>query len=114
MSFDDKELEELRKKKLAELQAAMAKKREEEEKKAAEALREAILRRYLTAEARARLSNVKLVRPELALQVENYVIMLAQSGRLTRPLTEEDVKELLEQLTEERKETRIKIKEKGW
>ena len=114
MSFDDKELEELRRRKLAELQAALAKKKEEEERKAAEALREAILRRYLTAEARARLSNVKLVRPELALQVENYIIALAQSGRLTRPLTEEDIKELLGQLTEERKETRIRIKEKGW
>ena len=116
MSFDDRELEELKRKKLEELQKQMALKQQEEEiKRRQEAIKAEILRKVLTAEARQRLANVKLVRPELAEQVENYIIALAQSGRIPRPLTDEEIKEILSQLSgSQRRETRINIRERGW
>ncbi len=116
MSFDDKELEELKKRKLMELQKQLAQKEQEELiKKQQEMVKESILRKILTTEARQRLTNVKLVRPELAEQVENYLIALAQSGRITRPLTEEEIKEILAQLSGAQRRTgRINIKERGW
>lgn len=116
MSFDDKELEELKKKKLMELQKQLAQKEEEElVKRQQQALKESILRKILTSEARQRLTNVKLVRPELAEQVENYLIALAQSGRITRPLTDEEIKEILAQLSgAQRRSGKINIKERGW
>ena len=43
-------------------------------------MREAALRMALTSEARQRLANVKMVRPDLASSIEEYVIRLASSG----------------------------------
>ncbi len=116
MSFDERELEELKKKKLMELQKQLAQKEQEELiKKQQEMVKESILRKILTSEARQRLTNVKLVRPELAEQVENYLIALAQSGRITRPLTDEEIKEILAQLSGAQRRTgRINIRERGW
>ncbi|ABU81468.1 DNA-binding protein [Ignicoccus hospitalis] len=116
MSFDDRELEEIRKKKLMELQKRMEEERKAEElRKKQQLVKETILKSILTSEARARLANVKLVRPELAEQVENYLIALAQAGRIARPLTDAEVKEILARLAgETRREGRINIKERGW
>ncbi len=116
MSFDERELEEIKRKKMEELQKQLlAKQQEEEIKRREEALKEELLRKILTAEARQRLANVKLVRPELAEQVENYLIALYQSGRIPRPLTDEEIKEILARLTgSQRRETRINIRERGW
>ncbi|UXD21853.1 hypothetical protein IPA_08785 [Ignicoccus pacificus DSM 13166] len=116
MSFDERELEELKRKKLEELQKQMlAKQQEEELKRREEAIKAEILRNILTAEARQRLANVKLVRPELAEQVENYLIVLAQSGRIPKPITDEEIKEILARLSgSQRRETRINIRERGW
>ena len=116
MSFDDKELEEIKRKKLMELQKQLEEQKKAEElKKREELIRESILKKILTSEARARLANVKLVKPQLAVQVENYLIALAQAGRITRPLTDAEVKEILAQLAgQERREGKINIKERGW
>ncbi len=116
MSFDDKELEELKKRKLMELQKQLAQKEQEELiRKQQEMVKESILRKILTTEARQRLTNVKLVRPELAEQVENYLVALAQSGRITRPLTDEEIREILAQLSGSQRRTgKINIKERGW
>ena len=77
--YEDEELEALRQKKLAEMQEQQAASQMQEEQKAAlEAQKQAILRQILTEEARQRLTNVKLVRPELAEAVEVRLIQLAQ------------------------------------
>jgi programmed cell death protein 5 len=116
MSFDDREIEEIKRRKLMELQRQLEQKKQEEQlKKQQELIKESILRKILTSEARARLANVKMVRPELAEQVENYLIALAQAGRITRPLTDSEIKEILAQLTAStRREGKINIKERGW
>ncbi len=121
MPLDERELERIRRKKMMELKRRMEeaeareKPSEEERKAAEEAARKAILRRYLTPEARERLARVRLVRPELARAVEDYVIRLAQSGGIPegKKLGETEIKNLLRRLSEStRKDFRIRIDRK--
>jgi programmed cell death protein 5 len=72
-------------------------------------LRLQILKIYLTSEARQRLNNVRMVRPELADFVENQIIQLASTGKLKRQITDEEVKEILSNIAEkERREFKIR------
>ena len=59
------------------------------------AMKEGVLRMALTSEARQRLANVKMVRPDLASSIEEYVVQLASSGRLKAALDDEQVKQML-------------------
>uniref|UniRef100_A0A7C2ZBJ3 DNA-binding protein n=1 Tax=Ignisphaera aggregans TaxID=334771 RepID=A0A7C2ZBJ3_9CREN len=68
------------------------------ERELEEARRQEILRAILTPEARERLYNIKLVRPELARVVEDRLIALAVQGRIARPLTDEELKSILEEI----------------
>ncbi len=80
------------------------------EKEAADkkVMREGILRMALTSEARQRLANVKMVKPELANSIEEYVIQVASSGQLKRPLDDEQVKQMLQSLQERKREIKIR------
>ncbi|MEM0026635.1 MAG: DNA-binding protein [Ignisphaera sp.] len=94
---------------LARRQEAERKRRELEE----EARRQEILRAILTPEARERLSNIKLVRPEIAKAVEDRLIALAVQGRITQPITDEELKNILAEIYERtRRDFRISIREK--
>ncbi len=100
----DADLEELKRRKLIELQ----KKMEEERQRRLQV--EAMLRKIMTPEARERLANLRLVKPELASLVEQQIIALAQAGRLPVPVTDELLKTLLAQIYEQtHRETRIRI-----
>ena len=103
----DEELEELKRKKLEELQ-----KRAELERQAqiAAAQRRAALRKILTPEALARLDNIRVVRPELAEALEQQLIALASSGRVKIPIDEDVLKEILSAIySQTRKEYRIRL-----
>ncbi|MBS7616225.1 DNA-binding protein [Candidatus Bathyarchaeota archaeon] len=107
--MSDEELEELRKRKLLELQRQMA----EEEKRVQmqqqlELEKQAILRSILTPEARQRLTNLKMVKPEFTSQLELQLIQLAQQGKLPMPLTDEQLKQILVHLQARRRETKIR------
>ncbi len=100
----DAELEEIKRRKLLELQRKM-----EEEKRKREQM-EAILRQILTPEARSRLANLRLVKPELVDLVEQQLIALARSGRIPVPVTDEFLKKLLAQIYEQtHREIRIRF-----
>lgn len=58
-------------------------------------MRQRVLLSLLDPEARQRLTNIRLVKPDLAGAVENYLINAASSGRLNRPLSDEELKQLL-------------------
>jgi len=60
-----------------------------------EILRRKILNKILSSDAKERLGRVKLVRPELAIQVENYLVQLYQAGRIKNLITDEQIKEIL-------------------
>lgn len=99
------ELEAIRRRKLLELQRRLA---EEERARQAELAKQVVLRSILTPEARQRLTNIKLVRPDFAEQLELQLIQLAQAGRVQIPITDEQLKSMLLEL--ERRRRRIRIK----
>jgi len=84
--------------------------RKPEEKEATErkAMREGLLRLALTSEARQRLANVKMVKPELAASIEEYVIQVASSGKLKNVIDDEQVKQMLLSLQEKKRDIKIR------
>lgn len=107
----DEELRKLREKRLLELQA------QQEQQEALQAARQEaeiqkqnLLRKILTPEARQRLTNIKMVKPEFAEQLELQLIQIVQTGRLRIPITDEVLKRLLIQIQarEEQREIRIR------
>lgn len=62
--------------------------------------RRLMLKQVLSNEAREKLSNIRLVKPERAEQVENYILSAAQSGQLSGKVSEEQFKDLLRNVTE--------------
>ncbi len=108
--LSDEELEMIKRRKLLEYQKRLE---EERRRREMELRKEMLLRRILTPEARSRLANLKLVRPELVALVEEQLIALAQTGRVRIPITDKELKELLAQIYEQtHRETRIRIKRK--
>jgi len=71
-------------------------------------MREGTLRMALTSDARQRLANVKMVRPDLASSIEEYVIQLVAAGKLTRAIDDEQVKQMLAALQERKREIKIR------
>ncbi|MHC1593485.1 MAG: DNA-binding protein [Methermicoccaceae archaeon] len=110
--MDDSELDELRKKRLSQLQnqqaqEQMATARDEQAQAELEARKQTILRGILTPEARERLNTLKLTKSELVAQVELQLIALAQSGRVQSKITDEQLKALLLQLQPKKRNIRI-------
>jgi len=105
----DDELVELRRKKLAALQRQMAdEQRQTQTQQQLEAQKEALLRNILSPEARQRLTNLRMVKPEFTEQLELQLIQLAQQGRLQIPLKDEQLRQLLVQLQGRKRETTIR------
>ncbi|MDG6987860.1 MAG: DNA-binding protein [Nitrososphaerota archaeon] len=71
-------------------------------------MREGALRMALTSDARQRLANVRMVRPDLASSIEEYVIQLASSGKLAKPVDDEQVKQMLTALQGKKREISIR------
>jgi programmed cell death protein 5 len=71
------------------------------------AMRQRALMVLLDTDARQRLMNVRMVKPELATAVENYLINAASSGRINRPLNDEELKQILLSIQQPKKDFRI-------
>lgn len=100
---------------MAELQAQKAQQGKAVEAQAqaqadAEAQKQALMRKILTLEARQRLQNVKLVRPDFAAQIEIQLLQLAQSGRIPLPITDDTLKRLLGQIQSQQSRRDISIR----
>ena len=112
MSGDDiseEELEQLRRRRLAELQRGAAEEdRRAEVQQHVEVQKQAILKRILTVEARQRLTNIKMVKPEFADQLELQLIQLAQSGRVKLPISDAQLKDALVRMQSQRKDITIR------
>jgi len=109
--MSDKELEEIRKRKLLELQRQLYEaEREEMIRQQYEMQKAAILRQILTADARSRLTNLKIVKPQLAEQIELQLINLAKAGHIKSPLTDAQLKALLKKLVGPKREPKITFK----
>jgi len=95
------DIEAIRKKKLRNLQQQQAFSQEdfeETQQKEFEDQKKLVLRTILTDDARERLGRIKVARPEMAENLENQLIMLAQSGRLKNKINDEQLRELLSKI----------------
>jgi programmed cell death protein 5 len=105
----EEELEALRKRRMLELQQRMAEEQQQAQaQQQLERQKQALLRRILTPEARSRLTNLTMVKPEFTQQLELQLIQLAQQGRLNIPITDEQLKELLVRLQSGRRDYKIR------
>jgi len=73
----------------------------------ATAMRQRALLVLLDPAARQRLMNVRIVKPELAAAVENYLINAASTGRLNRALTDDELKQVLLSLQQPKSDFKI-------
>ncbi|MFZ7137260.1 MAG: DNA-binding protein [archaeon] len=97
--MSEDELESLRKRRMLELQQRMqAEEQQAQAQQNLESQKQALLRRILTPEARSRLTNLNMVKPEFTQQLEIQLIQLAQAGRVKLPITDDQLKELLVRL----------------
>ena len=106
--MSDDELEAIRQRKEAQLRdQALREQANDQQVAEAQAQKEALLRQILTPEARARLTNVRMVKPQFAEQIEMQLIQLASSGRLKDRVTDEQLRTLLQQLQGKERERKI-------
>ena len=113
------DLDEIRQKRMAELQAQQdaaqqqmqqqqaAQLQQQEAQAKLEAQKKQILGQILTSEARNRLANLKLTKPELVNQIELQLIQSAQAGSLRGKVTDEQLKVLLSQIAGQKREIKI-------
>jgi programmed cell death protein 5 len=71
------------------------------------ARKEQALRVLLSPEARLRLNNVKMVKPEIAMSVENYLINMASQGKFNSQLSDDQLKQILQSLQKPKREFKI-------
>ena len=59
------------------------------------AQKEMMLKQVLSADARLRLNNVRMVKPDLADLVENYILNLNVQGKISGQISDEQLKQIL-------------------
>jgi programmed cell death protein 5 len=107
----DDELDELRRRKLSALQRQMSdEQRSAQMQQQLEVQKENLLRSILSPEARQRLTNLKMVKPEFTEQLELQLIQLAQQGKISTPLADEQLRQILVQLQSRKREPTIRRK----
>ena len=71
------------------------------------AQKEQILKQILTPEARMRLNNIKMVKPELSDSVEQFLIGMATQGKMPGQITDDQLKEILLSTQQPKREFKI-------
>ena len=59
------------------------------------AQKEMMLKQVLSADARLRLNNVRMVKPDLADLVENYILNLNVQGKISGQISDDQLKQIL-------------------
>ena len=106
--MSDEELEEIRRRKLLAMQQREDEQKQAQAERQLEAQKQALLRQILSPEARQRLTNLHMVKPEFTEQLELQLIQLAQAGKLPIPLSDARLKQILIQLQSRKRETKIR------
>ena len=79
-----------------------------EEEKNQRTMREGMLRMLLTSDARERLTNIRMVKPDVSKIIEDNIIRLASAGKLSPPITDEYIKQLLQSIQKPKREFKIR------
>ncbi|KAJ4298588.1 hypothetical protein N0V88_003618 [Collariella sp. IMI 366227] len=124
--MDDSELDRIRKARLEQLKAqgggskggpsAGGNGQEQAQRQQQEAeARKSILNQILEPEAADRLGRIRLVKEQRATDIENRLIMLAQTGQIRQKVSETQLKELLNAVADNKEEEKIVVsRRKGW
>jgi len=107
------ELEELRRRRMQQLMQQQMQAQQQDSVQ--EQMREAeinnqikyIISQILSSEARERLSNIRLARPQQARQIEMLLIQLKQAGRLPSVLSDGEFKQILLKITGGKRESKV-------
>jgi len=110
--MQDAELEELRRRKMAQMQQSQEAQLQQqammaERQKQMEAERQAIMRQILTPEARERLGKVRMAHPDVAAAVEDQLIRLLQMGRIQGQLDDNILKSILRKVSPQKRDIKI-------
>ena len=107
--MSDEKLEEIRRRKLLAMQQRMPdEQKQAQAERQLEAQKQTLLRQILSPEARQRLTNLKMVKPEFMEQLELQLIQLAQTGKLSIPLSDARLKQMLIQLQSRKRDIKIR------
>lgn len=106
--MSDEELEELRRRKLSAMQRQAAEEQRGTQAQQLEAQKQALLRSILSPEARQRLVNLRMVKPEFTDQLELQLIQLAQLNKIPVPLPDQQLRQILVQLQSRKREPTIR------
>ncbi|KAH0531687.1 hypothetical protein TsFJ059_000485 [Trichoderma semiorbis] len=124
--MDESELEQIRKARLEQLKAqggggggsrnggASGQDGERQRQQADEA-RQQMLNQILHPEAADRLGRIRLVKEQRAIDIENRLLTLAQTGQLRQKVTEAQLKDLLTAVADNQEQEKIVVsRRKGW
>lgn len=104
----EEDIEKIKKRKLQEIKSQMAdEEAEEERKKELEKKKKQLLRKILTSDARSRLSNLRMAKPEFTERVEVQLIQIARTGRVDIPINDDQLRSILKKLQENKKSINI-------
>ena len=113
------ELDDIRRKKLEQLQKQQAMAANQQVQQQQQQMQQAqqqqelqaqlnqAMKQIMTPEARSRLANLKLTKPDLVQRIEIQLIQSAQDGSLRGKITDEQLKVLLKQLSGQKREIHI-------
>ena len=71
------------------------------------AQKQVILKQILNSDARMRLNNIKMVKPDLAGMVENYLIGMASQGKINSQISDEQLKQILLSIQQPKRDFKI-------
>ncbi|MDY6773750.1 MAG: DNA-binding protein, partial [Candidatus Nanohaloarchaea archaeon] len=107
-SMDEEELEKLKEEKMDEIEGGEAEEaKKQQEEKIRKQLKQ-IASQILTEEARSRLGNIRMAKPDLASAIEYQLVQLHRAGRINGKIGDEELKRLLKQVQESKDEQDIK------
>ena len=71
------------------------------------AQKENMLKQVLSSDARLRLNNVRMVKPDLAELVENYILNLSMQGKISGQISDDQLKQILSSAQQPKRDFKI-------